>query len=133
MSDWLIEHTEDLRIQLAGQGGFRAGVASKWSHSTWAPQLDIGFLAERDLARVSNVADFARVLALHKGPATPMDGKQSTFVRRRAAVDTARHSFDQGYCFNAGEWTFPDHPLRGVFANNCVYEVLQDGTHSNQR
>ena len=29
---------------------------------------------------------------------------------------------DQGYCFNASEWTFPDYPLRGVYANNCVYE-----------
>jgi hypothetical protein len=32
---------------------------------------------------------------------------------------------DQGYCFNAGEWDFPDSPLRGVYARNCVYkEVL---------
>jgi hypothetical protein len=29
---------------------------------------------------------------------------------------------DQGYCFNAGEWTFPDAPLRGAYGNNCVYE-----------
>ena len=32
---------------------------------------------------------------------------------------------DQGYCFNAGEWTFPDHPLRGVFARNEVYESVR--------
>src|SRR2546427_3720144 len=24
-------------------------------------------------------------------------------------------------CFNAGEWTFPDYPLRGVYARNEVY------------
>jgi hypothetical protein len=28
---------------------------------------------------------------------------------------------DQGYCFNAGEWDFPDSPLRGVYSRNCVY------------
>jgi hypothetical protein len=28
---------------------------------------------------------------------------------------------DQGHCFNAGEWNFPDSPLRGVFARNSVY------------
>src|SRR5439155_20310832 len=28
---------------------------------------------------------------------------------------------DQGYCFNAGEWTFPDYPLRGVYARNELY------------
>jgi len=29
---------------------------------------------------------------------------------------------DQGYCFNAGDWTFPDAPLRGVYPRNEVYE-----------
>ena len=28
---------------------------------------------------------------------------------------------DQGFCFNAGEWSFPDSPLRGVYARNIVY------------
>ena len=28
---------------------------------------------------------------------------------------------DQGYCFNAGEWSFPDAPLRGVLGRNDVY------------
>ena len=28
---------------------------------------------------------------------------------------------DQGFCFNAGEWNFPDSPLRGVYARNQVY------------
>src|SRR5229473_3113070 len=27
----------------------------------------------------------------------------------------------QPWCFNAGEWTFPDYPLRGVYARNEVY------------
>jgi len=31
---------------------------------------------------------------------------------------------DQGYCFNASEWTFPDYPLRGVYADNRVYESV---------
>ena len=33
------------------------------------------------------------------------------------------HSFiDQGYCFNAGEWNFPDSALRGVYSRNMVYQ-----------
>ena len=28
---------------------------------------------------------------------------------------------DQGFCFNANEWNFPDAPLRGVFLRPCVY------------
>jgi len=27
--------------------------------------------------------------------------------------------------FNAGEWTFPDYPLRGVYARNEVYEGVR--------
>ncbi|HLK07342.1 MAG TPA: phosphatidylinositol kinase, partial [Candidatus Angelobacter sp.] len=29
---------------------------------------------------------------------------------------------DQGYCFNAGVWNFPDSALRGVYARNFVYQ-----------
>ena len=28
---------------------------------------------------------------------------------------------DQGYCFNGGQWTFPDSPLSGVYAETEVY------------
>ena len=28
---------------------------------------------------------------------------------------------DQGFCFNAGNWDFPDAPLRGLYARNRVY------------
>jgi hypothetical protein len=28
---------------------------------------------------------------------------------------------DQGFCFNAGEWNFPDAALRGLYTRNRVY------------
>ena len=28
---------------------------------------------------------------------------------------------DNGFCFNAGEWNFPDAPLRGIYARHRVY------------
>jgi HipA-like protein len=31
---------------------------------------------------------------------------------------------DQGFCFNAGEWNFPDAPLRGLYARSRVYESV---------
>ena len=37
-------------------------------------------------------------------------------------VNTRPRFIDQGYCFNAGEWDFPDSALRGVFARNFVYQ-----------
>jgi HipA-like kinase len=29
---------------------------------------------------------------------------------------------DHGFCFNAGEWDFPDAPLRGLYARHRVYQ-----------
>ena len=32
---------------------------------------------------------------------------------------------DNGFCFNAGEWNFPDAPLRGIYARHRVYEGVR--------
>ena len=51
------------------------------------------------------------------------DGRQAIFSRKTLRSQRHHATFiDQGYCFNASEWSFPDCPLRGVYANNCVYE-----------
>lgn len=84
--------------------------------------MTLDYLPQELLARVSNVADFARALVLDKWVCNA-DGRQALYVRK--APRRRRYSatlIDQDYCFNAGEWKFPDYPLRGVFANNCVYE-----------
>jgi hypothetical protein len=31
---------------------------------------------------------------------------------------------DHGFCFNAGEWDFPDAPLRGLYARHGVYQSV---------
>jgi hypothetical protein len=31
---------------------------------------------------------------------------------------------DQGFCFNAGEWNYPDAPLRGLYTRNRVYQGI---------
>jgi hypothetical protein len=31
---------------------------------------------------------------------------------------------DQGYCFNAAEWNFPDAPLRGLYRRPQVYSEI---------
>jgi hypothetical protein len=31
---------------------------------------------------------------------------------------------DQGLCFSAGDWKFPDAPLRGLYSRNRVYEGI---------
>jgi hypothetical protein len=120
--DWLIEHTEDLRIQLAGQRIPCRSGKQLGSLYVGAAGMALDYLPQEMLTRVTNVADFAQVLVLDKW-ACNADGRQAVYVRKtpRSRRHTAAF-IDQGYCFNASEWTFPDYPLRGVFANNCVYQ-----------
>jgi len=42
----------------------------------------------------------------------PCDGRYETVM------------IDQGFCFDAGEWNYPDAPLRGLYARNRVYEGI---------
>lgn len=124
VSDWLIEHTEDLRIDLGGvqircRSGKQLGSLYVGCES---PGMTFDYLPRELLQRVVNVGDFARILVLDKWTCNS-DGRQAIFCRK--TLQSQRHHatfIDQGYCFNAGEWTFPDYPLRGVYANNCVYE-----------
>ena len=38
------------------------------------------------------------------------------------AIGYTAMMIDFGFCFNAGEWNFPDAPLRGLYARHGVYE-----------
>jgi hypothetical protein len=119
--DRLVEHTEELRIQLAGKAiPCRSG---KQLGSIYAggEGLTLDYLPAECLEGVRNLADFARALVLDKWTSNA-DGRQAIFYRKGKSPRYNVAFIDQGYCFNAGEWTFPDCPLRGVFANNCVYQ-----------
>jgi len=124
VSDWLIEHTEGLRIELGGskipcQSGKQLGSLYVGCES---PGMTFDYLPRELLASVLNIEDFARVLVLDKWTCNS-DGRQAIFGRKNLRTQRYHATFiDQGYCFNASEWSFPDCPLRGVYANNCVYE-----------
>lgn len=120
VSDWLIQHTPELQIELAGhcvpcRSGLQFGsrfVADPFE----SPVFD--FLPESTL--FSNVRDFARGLVLDKW-AGNADGRQAVFFKKRRARSYRATFIDHGYCFNAHEWTFPNLPLMGVYCRNYVY------------
>ena len=86
--------------------------------------MTFDYLPRELLERVLNVEDFPRVLVLDKWTCNS-DGRQAIFCRKTLRSQRHHATFiDQGYCFNASEWSFPDCPLRGVYANNCVYESV---------
>lgn len=79
---------------------------------------------ERDaFVRVRNLRDFAGVLVLDKWTCNA-DGRQAAFWRMGRERRFNASFIDQGYCFNAGDWNFPDYPLRGVFALKEAYEWI---------
>ena len=124
VSDWLITHTQDLRVEM---GGGAVPCSSGRQLASLYPQVEaqvFDYLPESMLLRVANLADFARSLVLDKWTANS-DGRQAIFVRQPRARRYQAAFIDQGYCFNAGEWTFPDSALRGVYARNCVYTSVK--------
>jgi len=124
VSDWLIEHTQELRIQL-GDTQIPCQSGKQMGSLYVGPQIPgrlLDYLPQSLLTGVVNVADFARVLVLDKWTCNA-DGRQAVFHHKTPRSRRYTATFiDQGYCFNASEWTFPDYPLRGVYATNCVYQ-----------
>jgi hypothetical protein len=85
------------------------------------------FLPDKQLMEVENLDDFIGMLVFDKWTCNT-NGRQTLFFRepRPGHEATEAHyrtvMIDQGFCFNAGEWNFPDAPLRGLYARNRVYE-----------
>jgi hypothetical protein len=104
------------------------------------------FLPDEKLREVGNLHDFAGMLVFDKWTCNT-NGRQTLFFEQEkqprgqptkeqppkaqlagGEVPVYKNPIyrtvmiDQGFCFNAGEWTFPDAPLRGLYARNRVYE-----------
>jgi hypothetical protein len=124
--DWLITHTDGLRMDVAGlRTPFKPGrhLASTYAGDPTKGHL-FDYLPEGLLRQVTNLGDFARVLVLDKWTGNA-DGRQVIFTQESKRLRYKAIFIDQGYCFNAGEWSFPDSPLRGVYARNPVYEHIK--------
>ena len=118
--DWLIAHTPDLRMQT---GNAETPCCSGPQMASLYPDIEaevFDYLPEAMLRQVSNLGDFARMLVLDKWTAN-LDARQAIFLRNGWHRQFSASFIDQGYCFNAGEWSFTNAPLRGVFARDCVY------------
>jgi hypothetical protein len=85
------------------------------------------FLPDEQLREVENVHEFAGMLVFDKWTCNT-NGRQTVFFEESCGTPgnpEARYKtrmIDQGFCFNAGEWNFPDAPLRGLYARNRVYQ-----------
>ena len=85
------------------------------------------FLPDERLGEVENLADFVGALVFDKWTCNT-NGRQAIFFLAPGSVSGGRYQarlIDQGFVFNAGEWNFPDAPLRGLYARHRVYESVR--------
>ncbi len=121
----MTEHTPGLRMEICGQKvQFTPGLSfgSQYVISPLQGQV-YDYLPESMLTNVRNLRDFAGVLAFDKWTCNA-DGRQAAFWKKGRERKFQASFIDQGYCFNAAEWNFPDAPLRGVFGRNEVYAAV---------
>jgi hypothetical protein len=88
--------------------------------------LVVDFLPDRLLRRVKNLTSvFLGAFVFDKWTCN-CDGRQVIF-HRPADQENSTYSvamIDQGFCFNDGDWTFPDSPIRGLYPRRLVYEKV---------
>jgi len=137
----IIAYTPDLVMQLGL--GRKPCAAGKQFGSQFpghpARMAVYDFLPDEQLAAVGNLADFLGVLVFDKWTCNT-NGRQAIFFRdpdgdpgagdsatpvpaapSYTALGYTAMMIDFGFCFNAGEWDFPDAPLRGLYARQRVY------------
>jgi hypothetical protein len=122
VSEWLVENTPELYMDTGDQqvrcaAGLQFG--SRYVGGLMPGQV-VDYLPEEQLAEVRNLTEFAGMLVVDKWTCNS-NGRQAVFHRKPREKRYAANFVDQGYCFHAGEWSFPDAPLRGVYGRNRVY------------
>ena len=125
VTEWLIKNTPELHMDISGLStNCKAGLqfGARFVCDPAEGQV-FDYLPESMLPKVKNLAAFAGMLAADKWLGNA-NGRQAVFWKKINARKYTATFIDQGYCFNAGEWTFPDSALRGVYARNFVYQQV---------
>jgi hypothetical protein len=128
----IISYTPDLVIQLGlGRKPCAAGKQFGSQFPGHPARLAVhDFLPDEQLRAVRNLPDFLGVLVFDKWTCNT-NGRQAIFFREPAgdggppgsvALGYTAMMIDFGFCFNAGEWDFPDAPLRGLYSRHRVYD-----------
>jgi hypothetical protein len=122
----LIDLTTELAIQIGtGRIPCRPGFQFGSRYPGDPAEVTVhDFLPDERLQDVENVTDFLGMLCFDKWTCNT-NGRQAIFFVEPGRSSFTAQMIDQGFCFNAGEWTFPDAPLRGIYARHRVYETVR--------
>jgi len=83
-------------------------------------QAVFDFVPDSTLDRLVNLRDFRGMLLFDQWTCNA-DARQAVFHRAASEGQYQMVMIDQGFCFNDGEWNFPDSPLRGLYHRRKVY------------
>ena len=122
----LIEHTAELVMQV---GNARAPCTPGLQFGSRYPGRPaelavLDYLPDEQLGEVENLGAFAGMFAFDKWTCNT-NGRQAIFFRTPGQRRYQAWMIDQGFCFNAQNWDFPDAPLRGLYARVCVYDGVR--------
>lgn len=84
----------------------------------------IDSLPDKQVLHMRNLNDFMGMLVFDLWTCNT-DPRQVIFVRKEAGTPYQGWMIDQGFCFNGGEWNFPDKPRRNLYDRKVVYEQVQ--------
>ena len=149
----LIAYTADLVMQLGmGRAPCSAGKQFGSQFPGHPARMTVhDFLPDEQLCAVQNLSDFLGIFVFDKWTCNT-NGRQAIFFREPenrtgpasiAVLDPVSDGtpytapsvapggapyvammIDHGFCFNAGEWDFPDAPLRSLYARHRVYQSV---------
>jgi hypothetical protein len=126
VSSWLIGNSSEMWVNVGHgeQEACEAGLAfgSQFVGGLMPGQV-VDYLPEEKLSELRNLDEFAGMLCIDKWTSNS-NGRQAVFARKPRERKYRAVFIDQGYCFHANEWRFPDSPLRGVYPMNRVYEAI---------
>lgn len=116
VSKQLIDLTEKLVIEKGSRRiPCRSGLAFGSLHSPNSWSLPPSSLS----APVQNMEDFWGMLVFDKWTCNT-DRRQVLFAVKRKRFRLVM--IDNGFCFNGGDWNFPDSPPRGLYSTPQVYQ-----------
>jgi hypothetical protein len=84
----------------------------------------LDFLPDKQVSGMRDLHDFMGMLVFDLWTCN-LDGRQVIFARQEVGTPYQAWMIDQGFCFNGGEWNFPDKPRRNLYDRKVVYEQVQ--------
>jgi hypothetical protein len=127
VSEWLVGNSPEMWVDQVRGAKARCAHGLQFGSQFvggMMPGQVVDYLPESQMAEVRNLAEFAGMLVVDKWTGN-CNGRQAVFERKARERRYRAIFIDQGFCFNAGGWDFPDAPLRGVFPRNHVYATVR--------